>query len=350
VTIPPNSPKLERIHVGTVGTGQFPVDEIVAPGRVETNPNRVSRITMPVAGRISRVFASLGAAVKQDQPLLTVDSADAGAAIAAYRQAQAQARSTNSALNKADADLSRVKALYEHKAAALKDVLAAQNDLTQAQAGADQAGTAQEEARHRLGLLGLDPDALSPVVTVRAPISGKVLDIAVVTGEYRNDTSAAVMTIADLSTVWIAADVPESLIRLVQIGEGVAVELSAYPQETFRARVMRIADVVDPQMRTVKVQAEVANPQGRLRPDMFAKIRHSHGNRTLPSVPATAIVQAEGRSWVYVFAAPGEFQKTAVETGEESAGAVAIMAGLKSGDRVVVDGAILLQSQAGVNR
>src|SRR5262245_64322214 len=113
--------------------------------------------------------------------------------------------------------------------------------------------------------------------------------MSVANGEYRNDTAAPVITIADLSTVWISADVPESSIRLVQVGSRVDVSFAAYPGEVFRARVARIADTVDPQTRTVKVRAEMDNRQGRFRPEMFGSVRSTSGMRILPVVPAGAV-------------------------------------------------------------
>src|SRR5262249_39717318 len=146
-----------------------------------------------------------------------------------------------------------------------REVLDAQNAVTQAQAALDQAHAVRAQALRRLEILGLKPGALQQRVVVRAPLSGNVLEINVVPGEYRNDPTAAVMTIADLSTVWISSDVPESAIRLIQIGERVEISLVAYPGETFVGRVTRIADTVDQQTRTVKVRAEMNNPQGRFR-------------------------------------------------------------------------------------
>ena len=87
-----------------------------------------------------------------------------------------------------------------------------------------------------------------------------MLDLSVVPGEFRNDTNAPLMTIADLSTVWVTSQVPESYIRFVQVGERVEVSLVAYPGEVFDGRVARVADVVDPQTRTIKVHAELAEP------------------------------------------------------------------------------------------
>jgi len=340
-----DSPKLRRIRVAAVEARPVPMDEVVAPGKVEANPNRISRLTMPVPGRVARVYVRLGDSVTQGQPLWEVDSPDAGATIAAWRQAQSQSRVAASVLKKAQADLSRLKEMYAHRAAALKDVLAAQNDLAQAQAAAEQSETALLEAQHRLELFGMDPSAPNPRILVRAPISGKIFDISLVAGEYRTDTSAPVMTIVDLTLVWITAEVPESLIRHVQLGEGVEVTLAAYPQEVFRGRVTRIADTVDPQTRTVKVQAEIPNNSGRLRPEMFGQIRHQHGVRSLPVVPAGAVFQAAGKNVVWREERPGEFRQIEVQVGANRGDTVPILAGLKAGDRIVVDGVTLLRNQ-----
>jgi len=135
-------------------------------------------------------------------------------------------------------------------------------------------------------VLGLSPRDFKQQVTVRSPLSGKVLDLSVVTGEYRNDTSAPVMTIADLSTVWVSSQVPETYIRFIQPHEKVEISLVAYPDETFEGRVLQIADTVDPQTRTVKVHAELDNRNGRFRPEMFGSIHHIESTTRMPVVPA----------------------------------------------------------------
>ena len=101
-------------------------------------------------------------------------------------------------------------------------------------------------------------------------------------GEYRNDTGTPLMTIADLSRVWLASDVPESAIRLIRVGEHVTTTMVAYPGEAFEGRVARIADVLDPQTRTVKVYVDLANPGGRFRPEMFATIRWERDGLAVP--------------------------------------------------------------------
>jgi cobalt-zinc-cadmium efflux system membrane fusion protein len=178
-----------------------------------------------------------------------------------------------------------------------------------------------------------------------------VLEVAVTSGEYRTDTNGPVMTIADLTTVLVSSDVAERDIRLVQVGEGVSVELVAYPGQAFEGRVTRISDTVDARTRTVQVQADIANRQGRLRPEMYGRIRHSHVARPVPVVPQQALIQSAGGPFVFVERTLGSFERVAVVPGGTSGGTVAILEGLRAGDRVVVDGAMLLQThQAGESR
>jgi cobalt-zinc-cadmium efflux system membrane fusion protein len=342
LSLPADSPKLSRLKVDAVSKMEFPAEEVIAPGKVEVNPNRVSRIVMPVAGRVRQVLVRLGDSVTEGQPLLVVDSPDAGAAMMAYRQTQAQQRQARSALSKAEKDLARIRDLHEHRAAPLKDVTAAENDYAQAQSAVEQAQAACDDSVHRLDLLGLKPGQPTDV-SVRAPIPGKVLDIAIVPGEYRNDTNAPLLTVADLSSVWIAADVPESMIRRVEKGEFIEVELSAYPGQKFRGRVTRIADTVDPQTRAVKVQAEITNPGGRLRPEMYGQIRHSHGMVAQVAAPAGAILQKAGANIVLLEESQGRFREQPVTLGGRQGEMIAVVSGLKVGDRIVTDGAMLLR-------
>ena len=160
-----------------------------------------------------------------------------------------------------------------------------------------------------------EPTDGKPRVLVRAPIDGKVLEVSVAPGEYRTDTAAPLMTVADLTTVWIASDVPESSVRLIHVGDPVSIGLLAYPGEIFTGRIARIADTLDPQTRTLKVYVELPNPRGRLRPEMFATVHHSGAPRMMPVLPPGAIVQEYGRSTVFLERAPGQYERREVTVG-----------------------------------
>jgi cobalt-zinc-cadmium efflux system membrane fusion protein len=287
----------------------------------------------------------IGDAVKRGQPLLTLESPDADTAESTYRQSLAALTQAKANLNKAQADYDRSSDLFEHNAVAKKDVLTAENALVQAKAAVEQAQAAIDQGARRIEILGLKPGSFAQRVTLSAPISGKVLEMSVAPGEYRNDTNAAVMTIADLSTVWVSSDVPESQIRFIDPGERIDVTLAAFPGETFRGRVTRIADTVDPQTRTIKVRAEMDNSRGRLRPEMFGTIKHTDSVRTMPVLPNGAVVQEGGKNMVWMERAPGRFQPVPVTTGAHTDDHISITSGLRAGDRVVIDGAMLLRAQ-----
>ena len=205
---------------------------------------------------------------------------------------------------------------------------------------------ALHQAKRKLELLDLKLSSNSrQVIQVRAPISGKVLEINVAPGEYRNDTGTPLMTIADLSRVWIASDVPESAIRLIHVGERVTITMVAYPGEEFEGRVARIADVLDPQTRTVKVFVDMANPRGRFRPEMFATIRHAGDSRPTPVLPVAAVVQEYGHPIVFLERTPGHFVRREVVLGPRTGDVMPVVSGLQAGERVVVDGGVLLKDR-----
>src|SRR6266404_5661060 len=214
VVVPADSPQLQQIKVEAVQVAEVASEELVAPARVIANPTRTARVLSPVQGRVTGVLVRLGGRVEQGQPVVTLESPDAEAAVAAFLQAQATERQARATLHKAEADLARATDLYQVRAVAEKDVLSAQNDAAQARLGIEGAEAARQQAARKLELLGLRSDAFRQAALVRAPISGKVLEINVAPGEYRaavsfsTDTTAPLLIIADLSTVWVTADVP----------------------------------------------------------------------------------------------------------------------------------------------
>jgi len=352
VAVPPDSPQLKQLRVEAVRTRNVVADEVVAPGRIGVNPNRVSRVLPPVQGRVLEVMAKLGDFVDQGQPLLSLDSPDADADIATYFQAQATERQTKFALQKADLDLRRAKELYTFQGIAEKDLLQTQNDQATATSNYEIAQAVREQAWRKLELLGLRPGEFHQPTVVRAPISGKILEINVTRGEFRgavashsDTTTAPLMTIADLSTVWMLSDVPEPYIRFIRVGESVEITLVAFPGEILRGHVARIADMLDPQTRTLRVHVELPNPRGRFRPEMFGSIRHAGAVRSLPVVPLAAVVQEYGVAVVFVELTPGRFERREITIGPRSGDVVAALTGLKVDERVVVAGAMLLKGQ-----
>jgi membrane fusion protein, heavy metal efflux system len=351
VVVPTDSPRFKQLRIEPVREQAFPTDEVTAPARVMINPNRISRVLPPVQGRILSVSAKLGDAVAEGQPLVTLSSPDADAAIFAYVQAEATVRQAKVTLAKTETDLERARKLLQYQAISEKDALAAQNDFATARAALENAEAARAQALRKLALLGLKPTDLQQAVVVHAPIAGVITEINVTPGEYKaavsfsTDVTAPLMSIADLSTVWVSSDVPEPFMRLIHIGEAVEITFVAYPGERFTGRVARVASTLDPQTRTLKVQVDLPNPARRFVPEMFGTMRLAGPPGLFPMVPAAAIIQEYGRSEVFVERGPGQFERRMVTTGVRTAGLVAITSGLDTKSRVIVDGAVLLKGQ-----
>ncbi|MBN9419364.1 MAG: efflux RND transporter periplasmic adaptor subunit [Candidatus Eremiobacteraeota bacterium] len=372
ISIPIGSPKLQYIRVEPVRSASMPGAEVTVPGDVEANPNLISHIHLPVSGRIRQVMVREGDSVQTGQSLVTVVSPDATEAQAALREADASLRQqqataiearvgvakARTSLRKAQLDCQRVRDLYKHDAIAKKEVLAAETDLiqarsdlenslalvSQAQAGIDSAVAAREQTVNKLRILDVGPNDPDPEIVVHSPLTGKILEMSVVAGEYHSDLGASVMTVADLSSVWVISNVPESEIRWIGLGDPVHITLDAYPGQQFDGKVARVADVLDPKTRTVKVMTTLPNPFGKFRPEMFGRVHHIHDEHKLAVIPAPAVLQTgDGKKVVYVQTQPGTFVPRTVDIGQRQGANVAVLRGISPGERVVVDGAMLLR-------
>jgi len=343
VVLPADSPMLAEIHVATVIAAEVPTVEVVAPGKLRTDPNRLAKVELPVTGRITQVFVSLGDAVTEEQPLIEVDSPEAADVQSAYLQARASVAEATAALSKAEADRDRARDLFEHKAVARKEVLNAETEYEQRRQALAQARAETEQAVERLKILGLQPGRFGKRFTLRAPLAGKVIEMNVAPGQFWSDISVPLMTIADLSKVWVTSDVPEGDISKIRVGASLDVELTAYPDRSWRVTVFRIADSVDPQTHTVTVWGELENPDGSLRPEMFGRIRYVDRLAELPVIPLGAIVQSESGPFVYRQIAPGSFEPVSVTLGVRRDQQVAVLTGLREGEQIVVGGSMLLE-------
>lgn len=328
VKIPEGSPLRERLKVETAQT--LAVSEMLqVPAQVETDPTTTAKITPPVAGRVVNLFVHVGDTVKQGQPLFTLDAPDLVTAQSDYLRAQ-------STVAQAEKTLARQRDLKDHG-------VGSERDLEQAQTDAKLAHEDLERALTRLKLLKTDPGQIAKPLTVFAPIPGRVVDATVAPGEFKNDPNAVLMTITDLSKVWLTANVQEKDIRKIDAGESVSATLTAYPDQEFVGRVLFVADVLDPDTRTLKARISIPNEKARLKPGMFALVTfHSHAIEALV-VPATALVLLGDKTVVFKEVAPWTFEPREVVTGSTHDKDVVILKGLASGERIVTTDAVMLQ-------
>ena len=345
VKFDPASPQLERIRVAPATAAVLPVDELEMPGKVEAVPARLARLALPVPGRLRSVTVTLGDRVRAGQVLVTLETPDISELQSAWRHSQADVRQREAALAKAEADTSRVRDLLANRAVAQKEVLAADTEQAVAVAALEQARATHDDVARRLRLFGVNVEQREALATLRSPIDGEVIEIAAAPGEYRSDTAAPVIAVADLARVWVVAAAPESSLARIQTGQRVTIAVAAYPDEPFLGRVARVAGALDAETRSAKVIVELANPGGRLKPEMFARVRYAGPAQSVMTVPIGAIVQDERRTSVFVERTRGEFERRDVSVGPRHEEAIVVTNGLASGDRVVVDGTMLLMAR-----
>ncbi|HCX30298.1 MAG TPA: hypothetical protein DHU55_11095 [Blastocatellia bacterium] len=335
---------------------------IHATGKILVSEDRMANIGPVHEGRLVRLYAGQGSNVKKGQKLADLESADIDQAEADYLKALADsenARRTSVAEVKfAQATYDRTKMLYEKTITAGKNLQAAEHDLELAKAAAASsvAGTraALTAARRHLLILGLkesDVDALASkpslaaVFSLTSPIAGIIVERNATIGATVG-SDANLFKIIDISRVWIDANVFEKDLERVKRGQEVKVSVPAFPGSSFSGRVILVSSVVDPETRSVKVRTEVPNPDGRLKPDMFANVQIiTDLHRTAISIPQAAVLDDGGKTVVFVSEGSG-YKKRVVTAGIQGNDRVEIIDGLIAGDKVVVKGNYLLLQQS----
>ena len=284
----------------------------------------------PLAGRVTQLKVALGEQVKAGQPLVVIDSPDLATAYSDYDRAKVL-------LELAVKNRDRQRGLAKIGGAADKDLQQAETDSVTAAAE-------YQRATAHLKQIGVDPDAAnkSRTVTVVAPMDGSVIDLGVAPGAFWNDSTASLMTIADLSSVWVTASMPENDISLVSKGQAVDVSFVAYPGEVLHGSVLFVSDVLDTDTRRTKVRIAFDNADRRLRPGMFATAEFHAASRTMPVAPTSALVLKDDLSQVFVETAPWIFQARTVDIAFQQGDQVFLAGGVKAGERIVVKGGVLL--------
>jgi len=320
--------KVEAIKAEALG------ETIQVTATIRPDQDRLARVAPRIEGRITSAPAKLGDRVRAGQTLATLDSVDVAEAHATWTQSQAELRI-------AEADFKRAESLNAEEIISRKDFLRAQADR-------DKAAAAVRNAADRLRLLGGAQAASGSGVAgfaVTAPFAGTVIEKKVTLGEL-GSPSEAMFTIADLSRVWIQADLPEAALAKVRLGANAKVTVPAYPGETFSGRVGHIGAMLDKDTRTIAARIEVANADGRLKPEMFATATIEAGGdkRDVISLPDAAIVLLEGQPTVFVYE-QGAYEARQVEPGERLGGRTLLKSGIKAGDQVVTSGAYALKAR-----
>ena len=312
-------------------TERSSTSELVTTATVVPDPSLTVPVVSLASGRVMSIHTRLGANVRKGELLMTVRSDDVSGGYSNYKMAVADEIL-------ARAQLERTKDLYEHGAFALNDVQVAQDTE-------DKAKVAVETAAEHLRLLGTDPNKMSFMVDIVAPVSGVITDQQVAAGSLVQAYSSPYpFTISNLTTTWVVCDVYENDLATVRLGDTAEIVLNAYPDKKFQGRVSNIGSVLDPTIRTAKVRVEVQNP-GLMRFGMFARATFHGQTREMHTiVPASAIMHMHDRDFVFVPAPGNKFRRVEIVSGDllqENTDLQEVASGLKPGAQVVTNALVL---------
>lgn len=348
--------QLRQINVASVESCTF---RNIKPGigQIAFNEDMSSVVQTPFSGRVTKLFAKVGDEVKRGDALFELESPEVVQAQTDLIAAVQGVGRATSQVAFARRNLDRQNSLIAAKATSQRDVDLAINDFAVAEADLKTAEGALRAARNRLKVLVGRSDEeiariegeriINPIITVNSPISGTIVGRKIGPGQYvRSDVNEPLFSIADLSTMWLKAAVPENDIPLIRVGQEMEVRVAALAERTFKARVAAIGSMSDSSTRRVIVRSELPNPDRILKGEMFATFKIMAGTQeAIPGVPINAVVWDGDVTVVWIQVAPAIFQRRKVKTGVEQEGIVQILDGLKIGEVVATRGAIFIDNE-----
>lgn len=329
----------QRLQVETLATSTYH-RTITTTGTVGFDNDRATTVLAPISGPVSRLVVALGDKVKAGDPLALVASPDYAGAVSGYRKAVV---TENNLRRIADLDEKLFKA----------DALA-RRDLEQAQTDAANASADRESALQQLRAIGVPEETIRDIQerkptgrisgVIRAPLNGTVVERLITPGQLLQAGTTSCFTVADLSRVWVMADLFESQLPDVQAGDTAEIMTPASPTP-LPGTVENISAILDPTTRAIAVRIGADNPGELLKKQMFVQVRiRSQRETTGILVPAAAVLRDdENLPFVYVVQPDGRFARRRITLGSSVGNRLEVLNGLTSGDRIVADGALYVQ-------
>jgi cobalt-zinc-cadmium efflux system membrane fusion protein len=354
-TVSVTADQLHQLEIVTVELCTFRIEK-QAIGQIAFNEDASTVVLTPFSGRVTRLIAKIGDNVKRGDALFEIDSPEVVQAQTDLIAAVQGLDKSKSQLALAKRVLDRQTGLFAAKATSQRELEQANTDHISAETDVRTAEGVLTAARNRLRVLGrsdaevarLERERLiNPLIAITTPIDGTVVARKVGPGQYvRSDSGDPLYSIADLSVMWLKANVPESDIALVKVGQDLEVRVMALPTRTFKARVIAIGAASDAATRRVVVRSEIPNPDGTLRSEMFATFKIVTGNgEPEPAVPVEAVTREGELAYIWVQREPMLLERRKVQIGLEQDGRLQVREGLKPGEQVVGRGAIFVDNE-----
>ena len=337
------------------------VSSVVASSRVAFNSEAMAHVGSIVSGRVVELKVRVGDTVKKDDELLIIESSEFGRAQGEFLRLRMESHIAADAVDLVKDAYTRAKALFdESQGIALSEVQKRQAEYRAAVGSAASIKAALQAAENGLRLYGLTPERIEQLVKtgeinprfeIRAPISGTVIDREVTLGELVSPDKEKLLVLADTTSVWVLADVPEAKLGDIGVGSKAQVQLVAQQGEAIAGEVSLVSSEINALTRTARLRIVILNTHGAIRPGMFAKSLIFSRNATAAAVavPEEAVLTFEGKASVFVPVA-GEantFTRREITAGRPVNGLIPIHAGLQAGEAVVVSGAFILKAELG---
>ncbi len=328
----------QQIKLHTVGHIEMR-GTLRVPGTIQVDEQRMARIGASVTGRIRDIEATLGQNVKNGEVLATLNSTELAQNQLVYIKAAQQIGLQTKAVE-------RARLLQEADVIGAAELQRRESELSAAQAELN-------AARDQLLVLGMNESAIDKLTksaqirsysNVISRINGTVISRKVNLGQVVQPAEE-LFIIADLSHVWVVAEVPEQQIDLIKVGEEVVVEIPALANKQYKAKLIYEGDVVNPETRTVTVRSDLANADREIKPDMLVSMLIQSQPEAKLALPLQSIVRENDSTYVYVQLSPNKFRLREVELGPEHEGMVTILNGISDGEIVVADGAFHVNNE-----
>lgn len=358
----PTASQWEGLTLTRISASPFRT-ELTTDGNIATNDNLMVNVFSPYSGRVANVVARLGDTVKKGEVLMTVDASEFVQGQNDLITAAGAFNTTTTQLRLAQKTENRQHELLLAKAGAEKDWLQSQSDLAAAQNTMRSAEITLSAVRNRLRILGKtdaeitalehtpDSQKLGAAAAVKAPINGVVVQRQVGVGQYIQSASGGASTplfgIADLSSVWLIANLREADTAAVKIGQIVEVAVPAYPGKVFEAKVTWVSPLVDPVSHRIPVRAEINNRDRALKPQMLASFKVITGEATnLIAIPQSAVVYEGSSTHVFVAQSDHTIESRNVTIARQNNDMVGVSAGLSAGEKIIISGALFIDRAA----
>ncbi len=304
--------------------------QLTVSGVVKAIPNAYANIASPFAGRITKSFVHLGQNVSQGSPVFEISSPAFYETGKAYHQAKQE-------YELAQKNLKRQQDL-------MKNGVGVQKDLEEAEVNFELKSKEKERAEASLKVFGINPKdlVLGQPLIVRSPIKGTIIQNNIVIGQYIKEDAEPQASVAEMSKIWVVAQVKEKDISFINVNETVEIIPSGNPENTKSGKIYHVGEVLDESTRSVQVIIECDNSDYMIKPGMYVSVRFTDNVKSSLCVPSRSVMQSGDTSFVFVEVSKNRFQKRPVKCGLTDGNSIELLSGVAPGEKIITDGAYYL--------